>query len=136
MKSKYFPPFKYLRNAGFLNNEGYLDEDNEITEFSPDFVAKVNSIDMDTFLPPEYYQSKKDEILEKYDSFDELIADSDNTFLHKLMFTPLFPPEKISTDSLHRFLKSNLDKLVDTQHGTYYRKLICLYDYLKYSKQL
>lgn len=136
LKSMYFPPFKYLRNAGFLNNEGYLDEDNEITEFSPDFVEKVNSIDMDTFLPPEYYLSKKDEILEKYDSFDELIADPDNTFLHKLMFTPLFSPKKISTDSLHRFLKSNLDKLVDTKHGTYYRKLICLYDYLKYSKQL
>jgi hypothetical protein len=129
--ARYSPYFKHLRNAGFLNEDGKIDENSPIKEFTPDFISKINKVSVETFFPPDSYSKKKDEINEKYDSFTALKLDCG--FLHVLMFTPLLEPSKINVEELIVFLKANIDKLIEAQYGTHFRKLICLYDFLKYS---
>tara|TARA_A100000171_G_scaffold45878_1_gene50107 strand:+ start:2822 stop:4387 length:1566 start_codon:yes stop_codon:yes gene_type:complete len=130
LTTKYYPPFKYLRQANFLTVEGVLDTESDVKEFTPKFIEKINSIELSNFQPAASYSSKKAEINEKYSSFEELQSDCE--FFHVLMFTPLLEPSKINLESLKTFLKANLDKLLESKYGTHYRKIICLYDYLKY----
>jgi hypothetical protein len=130
LNGKYLPCFKYLRSGGFLNENGLLDENIDVKEFTPAFIRKVNSVSIKTFEPPESYRKKRAEINKKYMTFNDLRKDKN--FLHILMYTPILDIKKIGLEDLHAFLKSNLDKLIDSNYGTHYRKLICLYDFLKY----
>jgi hypothetical protein len=133
LQGKYVPYFKYLSKAGFLDSAGNIPTNNEIQEFDPSFVSTVNNIKLTSFEPTGSYYNKKNEINEKYTSFLEL--KNGCNYNHTLIFTTLLDHNKIELDELKLFLKSNIDKLVDAQYGTYYRKLICLYDYLKYKPQ-
>lgn len=130
LPGKYFPRFKYLRNSGFLNDSGEIDENTEIKEFTPGFIKATNQITHLTFESPAPYKNKREEINKKYNSFDELVKD--NEYLHIIMYAPLLDLNKINLESLFKFLKSNLDKLLESKYGTHYRKLVCLYDYLKF----
>lgn len=130
LTNTYFPPFKYLRIAGYLNDKGEIDLDSSVKEFTPAFIEKINQINLETFEPPSSYKAKKEEVNKKYSTFKELQEDCE--YLHILMYTPLLESSKINLDDLYAFLKSNLDKLVDAKYGTHYRKLICLFDFLKY----
>jgi hypothetical protein len=56
--------------------------------------------------------------------------------MHTLIYTPLLEPGKIDINELGVFLKANLDMLIESKYGTHFRKLICLYDYLKYKYPL
>ena len=127
---KYIPYFKYLRRANYLNDYGLIDEEIDVKEFTPAFIKKVNSIDVSFFYPCDSYRKKYDEINEKYETFHQLVIEAE--FLHVLLYAPLLSIEKINTEDLRTFLKANIDKLIDSNYGTHYRKLICLYDYLKY----
>lgn len=128
--TKYIPFFKYLNKSGYLNEDGKVDEDIDVKEFTPEFIKKVNSVEVSTFYPADSYKRKKGEINGKYSSFSEL--KNDREFFHILMYTPLLNVEKIDIDELGAFLKANLDKLIESKYGTHYRKLTCLYDYLKF----
>jgi len=132
--SNYIPFFKYLNKSGYLNESGALDEDIDVIEFTPEFIKKVNAVELNTFYPPESYRRKKCEINAKYSSFSELKNDCE--FFHVLMYAPILDIHKISVIELGNFLKANLDKLVESKYGTHYRKLICLYDFLKYKLKI
>jgi hypothetical protein len=133
-QGRYYPYFKHMSKGGFLDASGMIPENNDIKEFSPAWVKRLNQIDLETFYPAGSYRDKKDEINATYASFSELRAHCE--FLHVLVYTPLLDPEKIDLDELAAFLKANLDKLIESKYGTHFRKLICLYDYLKYKYPL
>ncbi|GGG52052.1 hypothetical protein GCM10010976_24000 [Bizionia arctica] len=132
LKAKYIPYFKHLRTAGYLNANNEIDEDNEITEFSPEFIKKVNDMKQESFYPSANYIRKRKEINDKYATFSEL--KSDNNQLHIVLYTPLLSSEKINLNELLKFLQDNKELLENSTNGTHFRKLICLYDYLKYKK--
>jgi hypothetical protein len=129
LNGKYIPYFKHLKKAGYLNENCKIDEDTEITEFSPEFIKKVNSVKIESFYPSASYTRKKDEINETYKSFSEL-KNTDNQ-LHILLYTPLLSIEKLEQDKLNEYLENNIKLLDSSRYGTHFRKLICLYDYLK-----
>lgn len=131
LKAKYIPYFKHLRKAGYLNNHNKIDEDIEITEFSPEFIKKVNEVKIQSFYPATNYLKKKDVINTKYNSFNDLRAD--NHQLHILVYTPLLSIEKIDLNDLMNYLNENVELLENSKYGSHFRKLICLYDYLKYA---
>jgi len=130
LTNRYIPYFKYLRNGEFLNSDGQLDEDIDILEFTPDFIKKVNSVTLSSFYPSVSYKKKQEEINLKYSSFNELKNNCE--FFHVLMYAPLLDCEKINHIELGQYLKGNMDKLVEPKYGTHFRKLICLYDYIRY----
>lgn len=130
LTGKYIPYFKYLKKAGIINSDGKIDEEADITEFSPEFIKKVNDVRLENFLPSASYVRKKDEINDAYGSFKEL-STSANT-LHILFYTPLLSVEKINLTDLRDYLCRNIELLDSSQYGTHFRKLVCLYDYLAF----
>lgn len=122
----YIPYFKYLQKGNFLGDNGEIPDDDKTLEFSPAFIEKVNSIQKQNFYPAQNYSRKADEINQKYSTLEELIKGED--FAHILYYTPLLETNKINLELLHNFLKENLNN--KTLSNTYFRKIICLYDYL------
>lgn len=134
MNATYVPYFKYLRKAKLLNENGKIEENTEILEFTPSFIEKVNNIKSENFYPSLSYKNKKDEINNKYKSFSDLIKDCGDNHLHIMMYTPLLSLDKINTADLKKYLEDTISTLLEnSRYGTHFRKLICLYDYLKYN---
>ena len=131
LNARFVPYFKHLRGSGFLNNEGKLDESIEVVEFSPLFINKVNSISREHFLPSQTYARKAEEINSKYNSIKELIVDL-TTPLHQLVYIPLLNDDKIDLIELNEYLADNMHLLGDSSLGSHFRKLVCLFDFLKY----
>lgn len=128
----YIPYFKYLKNAGLLNEEGKIPENTEIIEFTPSFINKVNNIKPDNFYPSSSYRRKKTEINNKYKSLRELIDGCNGNHLHIMMYVPLLSIDKINPEELRQYLEKNIQLIDDSKYGTHFRKLICLFDYLKF----
>jgi hypothetical protein len=133
-QGRYLPYFKHLNKGGFLDASGHIPEDNSIMEFTPSFVKRINDITEKTFYPAGSYLKKKDEINDAYENFAALRSRC--TFMHTLIYTPLLDAEKIDINELGAFLKANIDRLIESRYGTHFRKLICLYDYLKFKYPL
>lgn len=131
LTARFIPYFKHLRGAGYLNENGMLDEAVEIAEFSPSFINKVNSIKRNDFFPSHTYARKQDEINKKYKSLQELIDDRP-TPLHQLVFIPLLEDSKIDLSYFGKYLANNMHLLDDSSLGSHFRKLVCLYDFIKY----
>lgn len=134
-RGRFVPYFKYLRKACLLNDDNLIDTNSDIVEFSPKFITTVNSINRNHFLPPENYQKKKDDINDKFKSFASLKETCVQNDLHMMMYIPLLSPEKLSVEELGQYLKEKIDLLSNSQYGTHFRRLICLYDYMKYKEQ-
>lgn len=134
--SKYVPYFKYLRLADFLDEGNLISITTEVEEFTPTFISKVNSVSESSFYPSESYKKKADEINTKYNSFSELRSDCEKNDLHILVYTPLLALEKIDPTDLQNYLVEKINLVEDSKNGTHFRKLICLYDYIKYRLEL
>lgn len=131
LPGKYFPYFKYLRLANLLNEDGDIPANDETKELSPAFIEKANQVKIDNFYPAPQYHSKREYVNEKYQSIAELIAGESND--HAALFIPLLDLEKINPEELLKYLKDKDLKIEDLK--THVRKLICLYDFLKYKLQ-
>lgn len=128
--ARFIPYFKHLKKGGFLNDNGEIDENSEIQEFTPNFIEAVNKIDKSDFYPARSYSNKKDEINENCNSISDVLDNYDK-LLHHILFIPLLETEKIDLESLKDFLSKNKELIQDSKNGTHFRKLICLYDYLR-----
>ena len=51
-----------------------------------------------------------------------------------MMYIPLLFPEKLSTEELGQYLKEKINLIDNSRYGTHFRKLICLFDYMKYKE--
>ncbi|SMP23442.1 SIR2 family protein [Chryseobacterium profundimaris] len=131
LNARFIPYFKHLRLGNFLNDDGTLNDDNDITEFSPDFISTVNNVKREDFYPNQSYLKKKEELNTKCNSVTDVMKAYDND-LHHLVYISLLDDDKISLDELEKVLIDKKNLLHDSKIGTYYRKLICLYDFLKH----
>lgn len=131
MQGKYLPFFKYLREANFLDENGNILTSDETKELSPAFIEKVNNIKIEDFYPVTQYHSKKEQINNSYNNITELVkVESDE---HSIIYIPLLEIDKINPEELLIYLKNKNLKIEDLK--TQVRKLICLYDFLKYKLQ-
>ena len=74
------------------------------------------------------YAKKENLIRSKYNTLADLIADND--IKHCFYYIPLLEQEKIDMDELQQFLISCFNK--DCIKDTYFKQLVCYYDYLKF----
>jgi len=135
VRGRFVPYFKYLRKAGLLNDENLIDTNSDIIEFSPEFISTVNNISRNDFLPPENYRRKIDEINDKFHSFASLKKECAQNDLHMMMYIPLLSPEKLPIEEFGQYLREKIELLFNSQYGTHFRRLICLYDYMKYKEK-
>lgn len=76
------------------------------------------------------YNYKQKAIKENYNSVEEVIATNDPEKSVKIIL--LLDNEKINVEALGKFLNDNVALTQDLQHSSYYMKLLCLFDRLKY----
>lgn len=129
-QGKYIPYFKYLRLGNLLDENGNIPINDETNELSPAFIDKINNVKIEDFYPYQYL-SKIDYINETYNSINELVAGE--TEDHANIYIPLLKIEKIDIEELLNYLKDRKLKTEDLK--TQIRKLICLYDFLKFKLQ-
>lgn len=124
----FIPYFKYLREGNLLDENGKILNSDETKELTPAYIEKINAIKVEKFYPVSNYLTKKESINEKYKSVEELV-DSES-FQHSIIYIPLLDIDKISSEELLIFIKSLKPKMETL--NTQLRKLICLYDFIKY----
>lgn len=132
IQGKYLPYFKYLRLANLLDENGNIPINDDTNEIAPALIEKINNIKIEDFYPVSQYFSKKVTINENYNSVAELLAGE--TEDHALIYISMLDIEKINPNELLKYLKAKNMKTDDL--STQVRKLICLYDFLKYRKQI
>lgn len=131
LQGKYIPFFKYLRLANLLDNNGEIPSSEISIELNPSFIDKINSISFEDFYPTGSYLNKITEINEKYKNISELIAKED--LKHALIYITMLHQDKIDKQVLYSFIKENYEKNLG---NTNMKKIICLYDYIHYKKQV
>lgn len=131
LTARFIPYFKHLKNAGFLNEQGKIDDGIDVVEFSPSFINKVNSITRNDFFPAQNYAKKEDEINGRYNSIEQLVTDLPIP-LHQLVYIPLLKEDKIDLLYFGDYLEKNMHLLDNSSLGSHFRKLVCLYDFMKY----
>lgn len=122
----YIPIFKYLRNENLLTKSAGL---------TPTAIIKLKGkieLKFDApkcYLPPATYQKKQIEIRRNHPDVNSVANAFDKT--HSLNFIPLLDLKVIDNAQLLKYLRSCFkdDKV---NKSTPFRKLVCLYDYLKY----
>lgn len=124
---RYVPIYKYLNAGGYLAKDGKLKSTSGI---SIQVQKAVSETTLESFYPAQNYVNKKAEIRKKYSSIKEIISNNDLT--HAIYYIPLLQKEKIDLVALKMFLITNFNK--KTCKDTYFRKIVCLYDYLSYGQ--
>lgn len=126
-KSNTFVPiFRYLRELGYLNKNAYLNNNGEIA-LKNKFKLKPNM--PNCFFPPKNYMNKQPEIRRNYKDVESIVNFFDRD--HALLYIPLLNFKNIDNDQLLSFLRICLnDEKINK--STSFRKLVCLFDYLKY----
>lgn len=126
--AKYVPVFKYLRKSNNLSEDGKLLSSVDV----PDKLRNlINECRVESFYPARNYSNKKDLIQKNHSSIKSIQRSND--LIHTIYYIPLLKQENINSSDLKSFLISNWsDELIK---NTSFRKLICLYDFLKYGIQ-
>lgn len=122
----YIPVFKYLREANLLNKDATLNVIGS-NKLKDKFHLKDN-IPI-CFLPAASYLKKQQEIRRKYKDVASIESAFDTS--RSLVYIQLLDHKNIDLIQLHKFLrKCFINESI--RSTTPFRKLVCLYDYLKY----
>lgn len=122
----YLPIYKYLRKINLLDNKASLISNHGQSQKIVDII-KGNKIE--NYFPAENYAKKKNEIRKKYSSVNEIVKGEDT--IHALYYIPLLDKTNIDLSELKKFL-SKCFKDASLNKNTQFKKIVCLYDFLKY----
>jgi hypothetical protein len=122
---KFIPCFKYLSSGGFL--------DDDKIELLDDKVKERIIVNISFFENTSYYKKKSLSIPEVLEGIEPLLAAYGPDAV--ISFATFIPLEKLDLSFLLEFLKKHFDQVFSnkTLDKTSFKRLICLYDYLKYS---
>ncbi|MDN7025073.1 hypothetical protein FGU65_09265 [Methanoculleus sp. FWC-SCC1] len=126
---KYIPLFKYLREGGFITDDGILDGD-----LPPKVISTALKIASDEkYFDIRGYDQKRKDIREAHLSLPELFELYDTGVILYYIF--LMNPEDIRTHDLYDYLHNYYEYYELEEVGprrSFFRKLACLYDWLEY----
>lgn len=123
--NSFIPFYKYLRKEKLLTKTGSLNTQG-VAKCSK-FIIKTNP--PSCFLPPKSYLNKQVEIRRNHKDIASITKAFDAT--HSLNYIPLLEIRNIDLTQLLKFLRGCLkDEILKKSTG--FRKLVCLYDYLKH----
>lgn len=122
----YLPIYKYLRKINLLDNKANLISNHGQSE---KIAAIIKGNKIENYFPAENYAKKKNEIRKKYSSVNEIVKSEDT--IHALYYIPLLDKTNIDLSELKKFL-SKCFKDATLNKNTQFKKIVCLYDFLKY----
>lgn len=116
----FIPVYKYLKKENLLTKTGTLKTKHK-------FELRKNT--PNCFLPSASYLKKQTEIRRNHKDVNSIVNSFDVS--HSLTYIPLLDLKTINHNQLLKFLRSCLNDEI-TKKSSNFRKLVCLYDYLKY----
>ena len=119
-RSKYYPAYKYLREIGINSFEEYKVSNLKINKLLVKNIADFQTM---TF-KNTYIKNAEGKTLE------EIVSQIEPHMVCYIV--PFMPLELMDVSILENFIMSNQYLLDAYEWDLYYRKLICLFDYLKY----
>jgi SIR2-like domain len=122
------PVYKYLRGAGYLDDNGELKRQDELDTRVQSAVRTVRS----RLMPSAYHRRAAETVLPLVHSLDELLVHGG---VHNVLFyATLLPSEQLDSGELRAFLRDQRPKLnrYNSAYVVQYFKLICLYDWRTY----
>jgi len=124
------PIFKYLRNSGHIMDENLLICD----ELDDKIIKTAKNIKMNSFEPFGSYLNHREEIQE-YSGIQQLRENYDLTKM--LWYIPLLKLDKIDIEEFYKFLLEVYPDFfgANPEYKSYQsqmKKLICMYDWMKY----
>lgn len=126
----YIPIFKYLRDANLINKNATLNTIG-MNKLKNKFQLKPNI--PNCFLPPASYIKKQTEIRRNHKDVSSIDRAFDKN--HSLVYIQLLEHKNIDLVQLQRYLRTCF-KDESIKRTTAFRKLVCLYDYLKFGLNL
>lgn len=121
------PLYKYFRALELIDDRGLLKKKNSSNSNINNYFQDKKE---DFYFPAPCYAKKKNNIRTQYKALTDLLNDDDIDDVHCFYYIPLLEREKIDLKVLREYLvgcyKRNYIK------NTYFKKLVCYYDYLKY----
>jgi hypothetical protein len=119
------PVYKYLRGAGLLDETGIVRK-----EGLEQRVLDYTERGADEFAPYSGYLTKRAEVSQLRGGIPEIVANYGVELA--IQYIPLLPHEEIDLTQLQQFLAENVEHLTQGGTSSGFRKLACLYDFLKY----
>jgi hypothetical protein len=123
----FLPVYKYLRKSKNIDSKAKLLVSNSIDN---KIIALMKGDNQENYYPAPSYAKKKIEIRKKFSSVNAIVNEYDT--IHSLYYIPLLDKSKIDLLELSKFLKSILKKEPALVKNTMFKKIVCLYDYLKF----
>jgi hypothetical protein len=124
------PVFKYLREAGLLEDDGVLRDKASVDKR---VAFRVDHI-KDHFKVPGTYRKRAEAAVADVQSFKELAEQHDP--LHVLIYIGVLPDERQDAAALKRFLlKHPPPEDGEVFYTTQWYKAVCLYDWLQFAKR-
>lgn len=124
-QAKYVPCFRYLREGGYIAGDGKIDASKLKGR-----LAKAPDQKHTDFYPPAQYQGELKEVQKCPNILGVQMRYSNNSFY----YIPMLKKEQIDVEDLRKYVLANMN-LLNASNGataTYFGKLICFYDWLKY----
>lgn len=115
----YVPVYKYLKELGITDEESYKKSELNLSKW-----AKYNPENLRVKAFKSAFTKRQDQ------SMEEIIKSCPPESAATLI--PFLPTEKIDLDQLRDFLIANEDKLENNNYASYFKKLVSLYDRLKW----
>lgn len=124
------PIFKYLRKSGHITDENVLISDG----LNSKIIQRAKRVNSNYFESGSSYLRHKEDV-QKYEGIKEL--KEENSTFGMIWFIPLLELDKIDIDELYDFLYNEYHKFFDENgelknYLSQMRKLICMYDWMKY----
>jgi hypothetical protein len=119
----YVPVYKFLRQGGYLDDEGSL------TRTVPDKVRQVIEAGIALLRRGNYYERRFATLFAEGVTFDEILDREDP--VRALWYAPLVRLDRIDPDRLKKFLTDHREFL-GTFNESQYFKVVCLYDLIRY----
>ncbi len=125
--SDYVPVFKYLREAGYYDGPGNSDPAN-----LPQPIRTARKVDRKAFAPPpKSYAKARDEI--RKGKLGMAALEEQYSATQCVLYAHFVDPDTLVLPELEAFLQRSFASLwLKPAARTYLRKLVCLYDLLKY----
>jgi hypothetical protein len=123
------PAFKYLREAGLLDDDGTLKDKDSVHDRVAHRVEHI----ADHLRPPAGYVKRAEAAVDSADKFETLVENEDP--LGVLLAVGLLPPEKHDPPALRQFLVDNPPTETDIFYNTQWRRAVCVYDWLRYARR-
>lgn len=128
-RDMHVPTYKYLRQAGQLEDDGSLKNGAELDER---IVRRVEA-GTDPLRPPSGYVARAEAAAETAGDFTTLAANHDPDDV--LMYVAMLPHDAIDPEELRQFLIKHRESEYEKGHAlraSQWIKGVCLYDWLKY----